>query len=123
MVSSPEDSDSELNQTMQTSILSPPDSQHRSAMPASASGSAGANANGKRPINTISNGAEEVEELGQKPRQEFPTKTHERSGYKWSRAEDEPGYAWLNKKSMDEYHRTWDSLVHKDAMVRGKRTS
>lgn len=94
-------------------------------MPTSASGSAIANANGKRPINTISNGADESEHLAAmhangKPRQEFPTKTHERSGYTWSREEDAPGYAWLNKKAMDEAHRAWDSLVHKEFMVRGE---
>ena len=53
-------------------------------------------------------------------RQEFPTKTHERSGYQWSRAEDEPGYAWTNKKAVDEYHRAADALVHKDSMVKGE---
>lgn len=55
-----------------------------------------------------------------KPRQEFPAKTHDRSGYTWSREEDAPGYAWLNKKALDEYHRAWDSLVHKDSTVRGE---
>lgn len=40
--------------------LSPPDSQQRT-MPTSASGSSLANSNGKRPIQTISNGNDEVE--------------------------------------------------------------
>lgn len=93
-----------------------------------------ANANGKRPLNDISNGVDEEDadidlllassqqaaaSTG-KPRQEFPTKTHQASGYKWSRAEDEPGYAWMNKKALDELHRAWDSLVHKESMVRGE---
>ncbi|KAK3680559.1 hypothetical protein LTR37_021166 [Vermiconidia calcicola] len=131
MVSSVEDSDSDrntqtpLNQTAQPGVVSPPDSQHRSAMPPSATGAAISNANGKRPINTISNGADEEELAGMlgangKTRQEFPPKTHERSGYTWNRAEDEPGYAWLNKKAVDEYQRAWDSLVHKDHMVKGR---
>ena len=134
MLSSAEDSDFEItanrtqtphSQIAQSSILSPPDSQHRSAMPTTASGSTLANANGKRPINTISNGADDAEELAAmqangKTRQEFPTKTHERSGYSWNRAEDEPGYAWLNKKALDEYHRAWDGLVHKDSMLKGE---
>jgi hypothetical protein len=103
-------------------------------MPTSASGSAIANANGKRPINTISNGTDDTEELiamqtGANSagaagkgvaRQEFPTKTHEQSGYQWNRAEDEPGHAWMNKKALDEYHRAVDALVHKDSMVKGE---
>jgi hypothetical protein len=55
-----------------------------------------------------------------KARQEFPTKTHKESGYSWSRAEDEPGYTWMNKKAHDEYGRAWDSMVHKDHMVRSE---
>ena len=125
MLSSAEESDFDgnrtqtpANQVAQPSNLSPPDSQHRSAMPVAVSGS---NANGKRPINTISNGADDVEELAaMQPRQEFLKKTHEKSGYSWSRTEDEPGHAWMNKKALDEYHRAWDSLVHKESMVRGK---
>ena len=91
---------------------------------------AGANSNGKRPINTISNGTDDVEHedtlaamqtsSSAKPRQEFPTRTHERSGYTWSREEDAPGYAWGNKKAVDEFHRAWDALVHKEHMVKGR---
>ena len=122
-------------------------------MPTSASGATLANANGKRPINTISNGAEDadVEEMAamqppnnqssgtttlpsitssnagnvgkMRQQQEFPTKTHQASGYSWNKAEDEPGHAWLNKKALDEYHRAWDALVHKDSMVKGTSTS
>lgn len=136
MISSPSSSDQEgttrILTPAQPTALSPPDSQHRSAMPTSASGSAIANANGKRPLNTISNGADDADEILAMQigangagigkgvtKQEFPTKTHERSGYQWNRAEDEPGYAWLNKKALDEYHRAFDSLVHKESMVRG----
>jgi hypothetical protein len=130
MISSPSSSD--LENAAQT--LSPADSQYnaRSAMPTSASGSAIANANGKRPINTISNGADETDEIlgmrtsanganaaAGKAKADFPTKTHERSGYQWNRTEDEPGYAWLNKKAMDEYHRALDGLVHRESMVQG----
>jgi hypothetical protein len=100
-------------------------------MPTSATGAAIANANGKRPLNTISNGADETDEVlamqasgsaaGKVAvRAEFPTKTHERSGYQWNREEDTPGYAWMNKKALDEYHRAVDGMVHKDHMVRGE---
>lgn len=132
MLSSGEDSDLEVSrnqtpadQVTRSSILSPPDSQHR-AMPTSNSGSALANANGKRPINTISNGTDDLDDPAamqqQQPamRQEFPKKTHAKSGYSWSRAEDEPGHAWMNKKALDEMHRAWDALTHRDYMVKGK---
>lgn len=128
MLSSPSDSDVE-NNTAQTplaessSVLSPPDSQQRntrsSNMPAAASGSAIANANGKRPLNTISNGdVEDGTRSIDQPRREFPTKTHA-SGYKWDRAEDEPGHAWLTKKAKDEFSRALDGMVHRDHVVLG----
>lgn len=55
-----------------------------------------------------------------KARQDQPAKTHERGGYTWTRAEDEPGYSWLNKKATDEYTRAWEALQHKDAMVKSE---
>lgn len=55
-----------------------------------------------------------------KLRADFPTRTHQQSGYAWSRAEDEPGYSWLNQKAVDEASRAWEALVHKDAMVKSK---
>lgn len=69
MVSSPEEaSDTDANtpkdRTIATNIHSPPDSQQRESragMPTSASGSSIANSNGKRPIQTISNGNDDGE--------------------------------------------------------------
>ncbi|KAK4507748.1 hypothetical protein PRZ48_001483 [Zasmidium cellare] len=127
MVSSPETSDNDIttprDRTIAGNIHSPPDSQHRS-MPTSASGSSIANSNGKRPIQTISNGNDDVEELAAmangKARQDAPAKTHQLSGYSWNRAEDEPGYAWTNKKAQDEYARAWEGVQHKDAMVKNR---
>lgn len=118
MLSSPSDSDIDTTTTTplaQQAAPSPPDSQHRS-MPTAASG---ANANGKRPLNTISNGLEDGGEDGTKPRREFPTKTHAASGYTWDRAEDEPGFAWLSKKAGDEYKRAFNAMVHQDCLVLG----
>lgn len=123
----------------------------------------GANANGKRPIQTISNGSggggddqegpsvesfdidsslgEEDTELGRtaaamalsnnsnstgngaaaaasgKKKNEFAAKTHQPSGYTWSRTEDEPGYAWTNKKAVDESARAWEGLSFREGMV------
>ena len=136
MLSSPSDSDIDANttQTPQPStILSPPDSQHgrttrssnnTSNMPTAASGAAVANANGKRPLNTISNGVDDGDHEGSgraidQPRREFPTKTHAGSGYKWDRAEEEPGYAWLSKKARDEFERAVSGMVHRDCVVLG----
>ena len=126
-LSSPSDSDTQTplqNSTSNIQILTP-DSQSQplrqtSNMPISPTGLAGANSNGKRPINTISNGADDVEDLASsgKPRQQdFPPKVHERSGYVWEREEDAPGYIWLNKKAQDEYHRAAEALVHREFMV------
>lgn len=68
MVSSPEASDNDANtpkdRIIATNVHSPPDSQQRESragMPTSASGSSIANSNGKRPIQTISNGNDDVE--------------------------------------------------------------
>lgn len=155
MLSSPDESDNEtttpINQTANTTqILSPPDSQHRETrstintnMPTSASGSSIANSNGKRPLQTISNGADDMEGMRKqhgakcktrrrltlatelqamangKARADQVVKTHP-SGYQYSRAEDEPGYVWLNKKAQEEYQRAWESLSHKDSMVKSK---
>lgn len=55
-----------------------------------------------------------------KARADLPVKTHAASGYTYSRPEDEPGYAWLNKKALDEYSRTWEHLQHKDCMVKSE---
>lgn len=38
-----------------------------------------------------------------KARQDMPVRTHQASGFQWQRAEDEPGYGWLNKKAVDEF--------------------
>lgn len=56
---------------------------------------------------------------GKARQEQQPAKTHQASGYTWSRPEDEPGYAWLNKKAVDEAARAWDGLLHKDFAVKG----
>ncbi|KAK3116495.1 hypothetical protein LTR53_003099 [Teratosphaeriaceae sp. CCFEE 6253] len=115
-------------QIINSAILSPPDSQHHDP----ADMLAGANSNGKRPLNTISNGTEVVDLVGAangategkgKARaviQDFPPRTHGASGYTWSKLEDEPGYAWLNKKALDERQRAWEVMAHKDNMVKNR---
>ncbi|KAF2214566.1 hypothetical protein CERZMDRAFT_90153 [Cercospora zeae-maydis SCOH1-5] len=130
MVSSPEESDLEQTTTpvTQTSspaetVLSPPDSQRRERSLPTASL---ANSNGKRPLQNISNGSDDMEELhamsnvNGKARPDAPYKTHESSGYTYSKAEEEPGYAWLNKKAQDEFSRAWDGLQHKESMVKNQ---
>jgi hypothetical protein len=69
MLSSPEDSDdmeatTPVNQIANptAALTSPPDSQHRGrSMPTSASGASIANSNGKRPLQTISNGHDDMD--------------------------------------------------------------
>ncbi|KAK1075030.1 hypothetical protein LTR48_009283, partial [Friedmanniomyces endolithicus] len=48
---------------------------------------------------------------------DFAPKIHQQSGYTWEKLEDEPGYAWLNKKAQDERQRAWEGMVHKDCVV------
>jgi hypothetical protein len=91
-------------------------------MPTSASGAHLANSNGKRPHGSLSNGADEDEAVETMPnagRSNAPAQTHASSGYRWTRAEDEPGYAWTNKKAFDEMGRAWEGLAHRDVVVKG----
>jgi hypothetical protein len=93
-------------------------------MPTAASGANLANSNGKRPHGAL-NGEEEdeaVETMPNTARSNLPEQTHASSGYRWSRPEDEPGYAWKNKKAVDEMARALDGLVHKDCAIRGELT-
>jgi hypothetical protein len=102
--------------------LSPDESQTTPNMPTAASGAHLANSNGKRPHGALLNGGEEdeaVESMPNTARSNAPVQTHASSGYRWSRPEDEPGYAWRNKKATDEMARALDGLVHKDLDVRG----
>ncbi|KAK5717997.1 hypothetical protein LTR15_008840 [Elasticomyces elasticus] len=118
-----QDVETPIDQFIDPSTMSPPDSQHHAP---------GANSNGKRPLNTISNGNGEdpnaaIDLAGAAPvmeprapkKQDFPEKKHQ-SGYTWDRFEDEPGYQWLSKKALDERNRAWDSMVHKDHMVKNR---
>ena len=106
-------------------LLSPADSQSQTQLPTrptSASGAHLANSNGKRPHGSLSNGADEDETVETMPnanRSNAPTQTHASSGYRWTRAEDEPGYAWTNKKAVDEMGRAWEGLAHRDVVVKG----
>ncbi|KAF2771798.1 hypothetical protein EJ03DRAFT_325440 [Teratosphaeria nubilosa] len=115
------------------SLLSPADSQSRpktsSAVQANTSmpvQGVGANANGKRPINTISNGAEddETEVVGESSKmkgeanaKEHPPRTHEKSGYTWTKWEDAPGHSWSSRKAIDEFNRAMDGLVQKESVI------
>lgn len=143
-MSSPDDSDSELAFNPATAALrSPRDSQQPLPPTANSSVSVRANANGKRPLNHISNGTDHeglVDEeepnttalledddattvtMGGNAQttHDLPPKTHAPSGYTWNRIEDEPGYAWMNKKAVDECNRAWDTLTHRDLMVKGE---
>jgi hypothetical protein len=144
MTSSPDltdDASTPQDQLTSSSILSPPDSQHRShttttttTMPHLTS-SANANANGKRPLTSLSNDivdlTSEAESamaeltagtMGGKQQQQphFPPKTHQPSGYTWTRHEDEPGWAWGNKKAVDERGRAWEGMAHRELMVRSE---
>jgi hypothetical protein len=91
----------------------------------SATGLSLAKSNGKRPIQTISDGDDEEEDgtsigsdASSKP-SSFPTETHP-SGYTWTEREQEPGYAWTSEKAQDEYKRAADQMVHKESAVKAE---
>ncbi|KAK1086557.1 hypothetical protein LTR48_003459 [Friedmanniomyces endolithicus] len=106
-IDSSPDVETPAGQSINPSILSPPDFPHRTMllMPTSAPGTAASNSNGKRPLNTISNGLDEVIDLtgstdpdtSLKPRQDYPP---QHSPRKWVHLDQErgrAGHAWLNK--------------------------
>ncbi|QIX01397.1 hypothetical protein AMS68_006914 [Peltaster fructicola] len=113
-----------------SSLLSPPESQTEQTTTTTTSSrdmpvtTGPANANGKRPRKDISNGATEDEDGARAMRsvngKQLAIQEHKKSGYKWERAEDEPGYAWLNKKAADECNRAWDQLIHRDLVIAGR---
>ena len=115
MASTPDISDPEdILVDPSTALLSPPETQQPSGAPVPPPG---ANANGKRPLNTISSGADGEDApapaaLGGSGA--HPPKTHASSGYTWTRAEDGPGHLWLSKKALDERNRAWDGVAHKE---------
>ncbi|KAL9092280.1 MAG: hypothetical protein Q9165_004454 [Trypethelium subeluteriae] len=47
-------------------------------------------------------------------------KVHEPTGYQWVRPEDEPGYAWKNRKAQEEALKALDQVVDKERMIGAK---
>ncbi|KAL2353880.1 hypothetical protein BJ546DRAFT_979304 [Cryomyces antarcticus] len=43
-----------------------------------------------------------------------------KNGYTWNRVEDAPGYAWKNRRAMEEAERAWATITHKDRMIKNK---
>ncbi|KAK5152545.1 hypothetical protein LTR04_006419 [Oleoguttula sp. CCFEE 6159] len=41
-----------------------------------------------------------------------------KNGYTWNRVEDAPGYAWKNRRAMEEAERAWATITHKDRMIK-----
>jgi len=101
------------------SELSPPSSQGVPLL----SPINGANANGKRPLSTLDVNGDappSVRSDWAPATEPAVVHTHEVSGYKWTRQEDEPGWAWKNKKALDEYHRAYDTMIMKDFKIGGE---
>ena len=44
-------------------------------------------------------------------------KVHEPTGYQWVRTEDEPGYAWKNRKAQEEALKALEHIVDREKMV------
>ena len=101
--------------------LSPPSSQGV-PLPDTSAGNLptpGANANGKRPISLLDTNGEAPPplRLGQSNNVPAQVKTHASSGYTWSKAEDEPGWAWKNRRAVEEANRAWEGLLMKDLAI------
>lgn len=47
-------------------------------------------------------------------------RTHQVSGYQWTRDEDAPGYAWKSKKAREDAARAYENIVDKERSVAGK---
>ncbi|KAF2234636.1 hypothetical protein EV356DRAFT_515020 [Viridothelium virens] len=47
-------------------------------------------------------------------------KVHEPTGYQWIRQEEEPGYAWKNRKAQEEAMKMLDQVVDKERMIGAK---
>lgn len=101
-------------------------------MPTVASGSSGANANGKRPRDTIDTAtaatdsasatavASDISAHGNISHHAGHPGTHP-AGYTWTKPEDAPGYAWQNRKSQEEANRAYEQgVVHKDRSIGSK---
>lgn len=103
------------------SELSPPNSQGPSNMGARedlfatfAGSPSTLNANGKRVHPTTAAGMPASAAVG------TGQYVHKASGYTWDKPEDEPGYAWLNKRMQEEYARAMEQIVDKGAMIKTK---
>ena len=90
---------------LNSSELSPPNSQGPANLPrgdnSSASIASNVNENGKRPLSL--NPAATSNDSGM-------THTDPETGYQWSRAEDQPGYEWKNQRAREDEMRALDHV-------------
>ncbi|GAM86144.1 hypothetical protein ANO11243_041550 [Dothideomycetidae sp. 11243] len=116
--------------------LSPPSSQGTAPAPPplGLSSPSAPNANGKRPLSNIDNNHESLPATTrlptmaststaaatngqQDPAAEQTVHTHEASGYSWTQAEDEPGWAWRNKRALEEAERAWSNVLNRERRI------
>lgn len=100
------------------------------SMPSVAASASGANANGKRPLETLDGIAESTlasSEGGTAVAQTQPQiraqqiHTHDASGYTWTKPEHAPGYAWSNRKAVEEAARAWETgVVAKERAIKSE---
>lgn len=103
--------------------LSPPNSQGPPAPISTLASSASApNANGKRPLSTLESTHDPASPI--QPAMLRTTngaalerQTHQPSGYSWTQPEDAPGYAWRNKRAVEDAERAWATVLDKDKRV------
>lgn len=100
---------------LNSSELSPPNSQGPANLPrgdnSSASIASNVNENGKRPLSL--NPAATSNDSGM-------THTDPETGYQWSRAEDQPGYEWKNQRAREDEMRALDQVVDKGSQIKSE---
>lgn len=124
--------------SLTNAMLSPPSSQGRPVVQ-----STSANINGKRPLSTLepsfssnessnaittttstANDAGSRVENQQSEEQSInidkDVKIHHKSGYTWSKSEDEPGYTFMNKRALEESERAWSCVLGKERKIGSK---
>ncbi|KAL1607846.1 hypothetical protein SLS60_002784 [Paraconiothyrium brasiliense] len=103
------------------SELSPPNSQGRLPKESLSSLAGGAttpsmiNANGKRAHpSSVATAAPQ----GAGDKKSGPVQTDSVTGYRWSSAEDAPGYEWKSSRARDDEAKALDAVVDKGSMIK-----
>jgi len=92
--------------------LSPPNSQSQPQSRDPSTLTAGVNANGKRPLSQAQ---------AQAPAAASDASHHDpETGYRWSRAEDQPGFDWMNNRAREDEAKALDMILDLGRQIKTK---